>query len=375
MNVAIVSDGPLKTGSNARNIPFFYSSRLFSMDEVSSRNLQEMHLLVIELENASGDHVENLKTALAGVEDLPKLCIVSKANRREVVQAAALGKVETIERDEELTTLVRKMRQMLKPNFEVMFPETTPDTTREAFLQTAACLDEIVLAAASSRPMPVRTLARTLHHIYAALTKDGISAWLSAVQCHHSHTYRHSMMVAGLAATFAQTLGWSHKDQELVTFGGLMHDIGKTRIPLSILDKPGELTPEETELVRQHTLFGREILKSRLEIPFEVKKMAVQHHELLDGSGYPQGLAGDQIDTMVRVMTICDVFTAMTETRSYKDAIPPRNAYAALSTMKTQLDQDLVRAFQPVVLTVDLGALNRTVETLFDKKSATGTTG
>ena len=375
MNVAIVSDGPLKTGSNARNIPFFYSSKLFSMAEVSSRSLQEVHLLVIEMEDATGEHVENLKTALAGVEDLPKLCVVSRANRREVVQASALGKVEIIERDEELTTLVRKMREMLKPNFEVMFPETTPETTREAFLQTAACLDEIVLAAASARPMPVRTLAKTLHHIYSALTQDGISAWLSAVQCHHSHTYRHSMIVAGLAGTFGQILNWSHKDQELVTLGGLLHDIGKTRIPLSILDKPGELSSEETELIREHPLFGREILKSRLEIPFEVKKMAIQHHEFLDGSGYPQGLAGDQIDTMVRVMTICDIFTAMTETRSYKDAIPPRNAYAGLCTMKSQLDQDLVRAFQPVVLSVDLGALNRTVETLFDKKQATGTTG
>jgi putative nucleotidyltransferase with HDIG domain len=375
MNVAVVSDGPLKEGSNVRNIPFFYTSRLFSMAEVSSRNLQETHLLIIELEGATGDHVENLKTALAGVEDLPKLCIVSKANRREVVQAAAFGKVEIIERDEELTTLVRKMREMLKPNFEVLFPDTTPDTTRQAFLQTAACLDEIVLAAASSRPMPVRTLARTLHHIYAALTRDGITAWLNAVQCHHSHTYRHSMMVAGLAGTFAQTLNWSHKDQELVTLGGLIHDIGKTRIPLSILDKPGDLSPEETELVRQHPLFGRDILKSRLEIPFEVKKMALQHHEFLDGSGYPQGLAGDQIDTMVRVITICDIFTAMTETRSYKDAISPRNAFGSLCAMNTKLDQDLVRAFQPVVLSVDLGALNRTVETLFDGKRATGTAG
>ncbi|WP_346891406.1 HD domain-containing phosphohydrolase [uncultured Roseibium sp.] len=375
MNVAVVSDGPLKEGSNVRNIPFFYTSRLFSMAEISSRNLQEMHLLVIELEDATGEHVESLKTALADVPDLSKLCIVSKANRREVVQAAAFGRVEIFERDGDLTALVRKMRDMLQPDFEALFPETTPETTRQAFLQTVACLDEIVLAAASSRPMPVRTLARTLHHIYSALTRDGISAWLSAVRCHHSHTYRHSMMVAGLAGAFAQTLGWSHKEQELLTLGGLMHDIGKTRIPLSILDKPGELTPDETELVRRHTLFGRDILKNRLEIPFEVKKMAVQHHEFLDGSGYPQGIAGDQIDTMVRAITICDIFTAMTETRSYKAAIPPRNAYADLCSMKTQLDQDLVRAFQPVVLSVDLGALNRTVETLFDGKKATGTAG
>jgi len=375
MNVAVVSDGPLKPGSNARNIPFFYSTQLFQMGEVSSRNLQDMHLLVIELEEASGEHVENLKTALAGVADLPTLCIVSRANRREVVQAAAFGKVETIERDEELTTLVRRMRQLLKPHFQVIFPETVSATTQEAFLQTAACLDEIVLAAATSRPMPVRTLARTLHHIYSALTRDGISAWLNAVRCHHSHTHRHSMMVAGLAGTFAQTLNWSRKDQELVTFGGLLHDIGKTRIPLSILDKPGELAPDEIELVRKHPLFGQEILKSRLEVPFEVKKMAIQHHELLDGSGYPRGLAGDQIDTMVRVMTICDIFAAMTEQRSYKGAMSPRNAYRSLCAMKTELDQDLVRAFQPVVLSVDLGALNRTVETLFDNTQATGTAG
>ena len=145
MNVVLVSDGPLIDSSNARNIPFFFSTKLYEMSEIASRNLEEAHLLVVELENASGEALANLKDALSRFKDLPKLCIIDKANRKEVVQAAAFGHSEFVERDNELTFLIRKMREMLKPGLALAFPEDAPIKTREAFLQAAACLDEIAL--------------------------------------------------------------------------------------------------------------------------------------------------------------------------------------------------------------------------------------
>ena len=97
-------------------------------------------------------------------------------------------------------------------------------------------------------------------------------------------------------------------------------------------------------------MFGQEILKPRLEVPYEIKRMAIQHHEYLDGSGYPNHLKADRLSQKVRVMTICDIFTALTEERAYKEPIPPRQAIAMMKNMGPKLDQDLLRQFSDMIL-------------------------
>ena len=156
----------------------------------------------------------------------------------------------------------------------------------------------------------------------------------------------------GLVTSFSQSLGWSTSDQYTMAAAGLVHDIGKTKIPLAILDKPGKLTDQEFELIKQHPVFGYEILHEREEVTDEIKHMTFHHHEFMDGSGYPEGLTAVELHPMVRVMTICDIFAALTEKRSYKEALSPRVAYAKLMEMGGKLDQSLVRKFTKVVTAV-----------------------
>jgi putative nucleotidyltransferase with HDIG domain len=134
--------------------------------------------------------------------------------------------------------------------------------------------------------------------------------------------------------------------------GALMHDVGKARIPTEVLDKPGELTSIEVEMVRRHPVIGANILLLNGAFDKEVVEIVTNHHEYLDGSGYPAGLRGSQISDLVRLVTICDIFGALVEQRAYKPALPASKAYDILVEMGSKLDGALVRAFQTVARSI-----------------------
>ena len=131
-----------------------------------------------------------------------------------------------------------------------------------------------------------------------------------------------------------------------MSFAGMLHDIGKARIPLAILEKPGRLDENEMAVMRQHPEHGLDALGTAEVLPAEMLDMVVHHHEYLDGSGYPHGLQGSEISDLVRIMTISDVFGALIERRSYKPPLSFDAAYQILLDMGPKLDKDLVRAFK-----------------------------
>jgi putative nucleotidyltransferase with HDIG domain len=359
MNIIVVSDRPLPKGSIALKVPLFFSAGFCPMEKTAPDLLGKADLILVELQDAGGSSLEKFKTVLAGLSGSPVLCLISQFSRREVVQAKALGQVELFDRDEHWEKLIGKIRELSADKNKVSFSSATHVETKEAFMNASAAMDTVAQAAVSGDSLPVNALQKSANSICLTLVKYGLGEWLDTVQLHHSHTYTHSMMVAGLAGGFAQKLGWDAKDCEKITVAGLLHDVGKVKIPLAILDKPGRLTDKEMDLVRKHPVHSRDILDARAEVSEGVKEMAYSHHEFLDGSGYPKGLSGDQISMPVRLMTICDIYSALTEKRSYKKAFTPRNAYAELVAMGKKLDEQLLRAFRPVVLENGFCAVNR----------------
>jgi HD-GYP domain-containing protein (c-di-GMP phosphodiesterase class II) len=127
-----------------------------------------------------------------------------------------------------------------------------------------------------------------------------------------------------------------------------MHDIGKARVPVSILEKPGPLDAGEMEVIERHPVFGWEAIRATPGISTEILAAVRHHHEYLDGSGYPDGLAGPAIADFVRLMTIADIFGALIERRSYKAALSTDAAYQILKEMGPKLDGDLVRDFRKI---------------------------
>ena len=135
-------------------------------------------------------------------------------------------------------------------------------------------------------------------------------------------TYAHSINVAILCRLMGQWLEFSKEDIDVLTLCGLLHDIGKFKISKAILSKPGSLTNEEYAVIKRHSLNGYEILRD-LPLDSRVKRAALMHHERCDGSGYPLGLVREDIDSFSVIVSIADVYDAMTSKRCYRDAICP----------------------------------------------------
>ena len=135
--------------------------------------------------------------------------------------------------------------------------------------------------------------------------------------------YAHCIDVALISNVLARWLNFSEADQKMVTACGLFHDVGKFMLPSGVLRKPGKLTPAEFEIVKTHTIEGFHMLNRFRNIPEPVKNVALMHHEKCDGSGYPYGLKGDEIDKFSKIVTIADIFDAMTSERVYRAAMCP----------------------------------------------------
>ena len=132
--------------------------------------------------------------------------------------------------------------------------------------------------------------------------------------------YAHSLNVALIARAIGKWLKFSREDLDTLTVAGLLHDIGKTQIPDEILNKPGRYTPEERELVQSHPLLGNKLLKGKGFDP-RILYATLQHHERYDGTGYPRGLASDEIEDFAAIIAISDVYDAMTAVRSYRNPL------------------------------------------------------
>ena len=164
-----------------------------------------------------------------------------------------------------------------------------------------------------------KDLQKSLHNLKKTL--DGIVlALMSAVEMRDPYTAGHQNGVAKLACAIAKELGLNEHSIEGLRIGSLLHDIGKLNIPSEILTKPGGLSDIEYKLMQTHPQFGFEILRS-INFPWPIAQMVLQHHEKIDGSGYPQGLTGDKIMLEAKILTVADVVEPMSSHRPYRPAL------------------------------------------------------
>lgn len=202
-----------------------------------------------------------------------------------------------------------------------------------------------------------------------ALNQETIFAFVRAIDARDPYTARHSEKVAGYAVRLARALGLPEDDCERIHLSGMLHDVGKVGLERSILHKPGQLTDEEWQQVRDHPALSAHIIGAVSRFaPFVPG--ARHHHERYDGRGYPDGLAGKAIPLDARILAVADAYDAMTSDRSYRPALSHDEAIARLTAdAGTQFDPVCVRAFaalerdtrgpvdEPLVPLLDLWAL------------------
>ncbi|ASS76311.1 hypothetical protein CIG75_16065 [Tumebacillus algifaecis] len=178
---------------------------------------------------------------------------------------------------------------------------------------------------------------------------------LTGIYTTDNYLYSHSVNVGIYSAALGMAMGLKRDQLIDLGIGAILHDIGKTMIPMEILLKPSKLTDEEYELMKQHTVFGYEILKEHDDIPLISAHCALQHHERLDGSGYPRALEGDRIHLYGQIVGIADVYDALTSNRVYRKAYLPHEALELLFASAGQFDNDLIRKFRDNVALYPLG--------------------
>ncbi len=194
----------------------------------------------------------------------------------------------------------------------------------------------------------------------SVLRNSGALLGLIGIKNKDDYTFLHSVSVCTLMIAFGRSLGLEGDELRQGGIGGLLHDIGKMKVPDAVLNKPGRLTDAEFDLIRQHPGDGHAVLVNTPgigPIPLDITR---HHHERLDGTGYPDRLAGDQISAMARMAAIVDVYDAITADRCYHKGMPAAEALRKMWEWSTDhFDQKLLQAFMRCVGIYPVGSLVR----------------
>ena len=206
-----------------------------------------------------------------------------------------------------------------------------------------------------------RELADGLVSLNSRLERVNLSfaaALVATLDARDRYTAGHSTAVARYAKEIASRMGLSGERQEFAHLCGLVHDIGKVGLPTGLLEKPGPLTLHERRQMERHSAIGEMILRN-MDDYSEVAEVVRHHHERVDGRGYPDGLAGEEIPLLSRVIAVADAFDAMTSDRPYRDAMPTCVARLRLAqAVGTQFDTGVVAAFEAVLANARLEVID-----------------
>jgi len=179
--------------------------------------------------------------------------------------------------------------------------------------------------------------------------KDALLS-LPRLKSFDEYTFTHSVNVTVLTIALAQDLGFSKEDLDVMGLGSMLHDVGKMLVPDAVLNKPGKLTPEERLIIQKHTVFGKELLEKRGDIPETAIRMAWEHHERIDGTGYPEGKTIDQLQKESMVIAVADVYDALTSARVYKPGTPPPQTLSFIKARgESEFNADYVDHFIEVI--------------------------
>lgn len=188
------------------------------------------------------------------------------------------------------------------------------------------------------------------HELPPTLTRASLEAWIDRVEAKDAYTSGHSVGVANYAVRLGVALDCDRPFLDALEIACLLHDVGKLAVPVEVLNKRGPLTHAEWEVIRVHPTTG-ESIASDLGLPAEVREPIRCHHEHWDGSGYPDGLADTDIPLAARIVTVADVFDALTKHRAYRPAL---SFHEALRVMRTEsghtLDPHLYGRFEEMLL-------------------------
>lgn len=279
----------------------------------------------------------DLDKSISEPGDLPRPEIKPEASRQQAVRPPISASTDSPRSLQEETERARQLCNQSKKAVTDMF--------REARMGKAISMD-------TAREVVDQITASVERHSQALIT-------LARLKTADDYTYMHSVAVCAMMIALAKEIGMSAGQIRLAGAAGLLHDVGKMAVPDLILNKPGSLTNSEFEIIKSHPVKGAEILALAGGVESEVIDVCLNHHEKIDGSGYPHGLKQDQISQLARMGAICDVYDAITSDRPYKKGWGPSESLQRMAQWKGHFDADLLKAFIKTIGIFPVGSLVR----------------
>jgi putative nucleotidyltransferase with HDIG domain len=346
--VLLISDRPDRSRELAHRLGGLYACQMIGLYELGTP-AATVSAVITDVGFRHPSDIERLRLLLSqpSAATAPIVALLRENSHLERVQAVAVGATFLVPANVSAADIWSALVQIIRS----VIPEVVPATglaPAHDIEQTRLQFGNIFNAVARGEHVSRTSVDGAAASAMAAIAEGGIRQWLDIVWTYDEATYQHCLLVTGLAAAFAASLQFTRIDQENVTRAALLHDLGKAKIPLAILNKSEALTAEEMVIMRTHARIGYELLRGQSEYEPELLEVVLRHHELLDGSGYPDGLAGSQINDLVRLVTICDIYAALIERRAYKQPMEPASAFKILEKMDGKLEGALVRAFSQV---------------------------
>ncbi|EMP54781.1 metal dependent phosphohydrolase [Marinobacter santoriniensis NKSG1] len=230
---------------------------------------------------------------------------------------------------------------------------------RQAWSRTQNFVEKVTRDIEAGNDLNLDDARPVLQQCVASIKANaGAMFWVSRIKHREAYTAEHCLRVAIFSIAFARFLGMPDGDLETIGVCGLLHDLGKLRVPDHILNKPGALSPDEFRIMREHTSHGYELLKADQGLDPIVADVTLHHHERMDGRGYPQQLAEWQISRFARLISIVDAFDAITSDRCYRDGLPTSEAIRILYRNRgQQFDAGMVEAFIRMIGIYPAGSL------------------
>lgn len=324
----------------------------FDIETADAAVLGRYEALVLDIDLSGPQVVQHTRQLLSKLPHRPKLIFaVERGARRHLhtIQANALGANALVAHPASMASI----RALDGASAPIKSPSVTR-SERPSIAAGVRMLEASFAAIASGAPLDVDEAVDASRQLLSGLGQEDLTSWLDVVRQHHSGTFQHCLLVTGTTAALANRARLPERERMLLTMAALLHDIGKAEIPNSILDKPSRLTDEEFAIIRRHPTTAADYLRRQKDVPPAVIDAVLHHHEHLDGTGYPAGLKGNSISLLARTLTVCDIYGALVEERSYKPAKTPAEALYVLISMAQagKVDFRLVRTLADAIGTV-----------------------
>ena len=317
-----------KLGGSWLKHPFFRSSFLLTNSE-DIKSILEAGITDVWIDEEKGDALQNTVTLM------PSPTQESPENPIETSQATENQSVVESSMEDDINR-ARRLFNDAKPQVMAMYKD-----------------------ARLGKAIDPQTTLPLVNEIDLMVQKNSAAILsVARLKTHDDYTYMHSLAVCALMISLSRQLNLEENQVKLAGVGGLMHDLGKSLMPLEILNKPGKLSDAEYNIMKKHPAAGAKLLENSGAAP-EVIDIALHHHEKINGMGYPNRLLGEEISLFSRMAAICDVYDAVTSERAYKQAWDPAGTIREMAKWEGHFDKQIFNIFVKMVGIYPVGSLVR----------------